>query len=80
LEYCVRDELINLIQLLITDFNVNPSICYNGAIRTAYGNNSLDIIELLWKDKRVKKTLKNDDENLYEILIKQDIKNKISSF
>jgi hypothetical protein len=38
------------------------------------------IIELLWQDQRVKDTLKNDNENIYNELIKKDFINNIINF
>jgi hypothetical protein len=35
---------------------------------------------LLWNDQRVKNSLKKDDLELYNKLVKEDIKNKIETF
>ena len=59
---------------------VNPTSDRNNAISVAAKNNHHDIVKLLWEDKRVKKSLINDNETLYDKLIQQDIQNKIKSF
>lgn len=46
----------------------------------SFNNEYVNIIKLLWKDERVKSSLKNDDDELYEELIKQDISDKIEGF
>jgi len=40
----------------------------------------LDIVNLLWQNQRVKYTLKVDDKELYNKLIKNDIKDKVKDF
>ena len=46
----------------------------------SFNNEYVNIIKLLWKDERVKSSLKNDDDELYDKLIKQDISDKIEEF
>ena len=41
---------------------------------------SKDILKLLWAEKTIKDTLKNNHIKLYNKLIKQDVENKIISF
>ena len=76
---------LDVIKLLLKDKRVDPSDASNWAISQSdeftidkLTRNS--IVLLLWKDSRVKNTLKNDDLLLYNKLIKQDIQNKISEF
>ena len=52
----------------------------NYIIRFAYNEGYLDIVNLLWQDQRVKDTLENDDKELYNELIKNDIKDKVEDF
>lgn len=46
----------------------------------SFNNKYINIVKLLWRDERVKNSLKNDDDELYNELIKQDISNKIELF
>lgn len=46
----------------------------------SFNNEYVNIIKLLWRDERVKNSLKNDDDDLYDKLIKQDIIDKIEEF
>ena len=46
----------------------------------AFQNKHFDIVNILWQDQRVKDALKIDDKELYNELIKNDIKEKIEVF
>lgn len=46
----------------------------------SFNNEYVNIIKLLWRDERVQSSLKNDDNELYNELIKQDISDKIGGF
>ena len=81
----------NVALILLNDKRVNPTDCNNQAIsQTAlkYGDPNYKPIQksyprltkLLWKDKRVKNSLKYDDSDLYEKLLLNDVKNKINNF
>jgi hypothetical protein len=70
----------DVIELLLTDLRVNPSDGDNFAIVEAYNHNFPKTVQLLWSDKRIKDTLNSQKPELYEILKKQDIENKISDF
>lgn len=69
---------IDIVKLIPQD--INPSSRNNHSIISSYKNMNTNIVELLWKDQRVKNTLKNDDLSLYNKLIKEDITNKIKAF
>ena len=71
---------IDIVKLLLNDKRVNPSINANIAIKMAFQNKHFDIVNILWQDQRVKDALKIDDKELYNELIKNDIKDKIEDF
>jgi ABC-type antimicrobial peptide transport system ATPase subunit len=71
---------IDIVKALLEYPEVNPADNCNRPMRNAVINNQQDLILLLWNDRRVKNTLKNDDINLYNKLIKLDIKDKIREF
>ena len=91
----VKNTHVCIFKLLLNDERVNPSDNNNNAIWLAnnlmpnflltntptfkYKKQSY-ILNYLWKDERVKNTLKKDNQELYEKLIKQDIQNKASEF
>jgi hypothetical protein len=88
-----EEGYFNMVTLLLNDHRVNPSDDKNYALRSAFNlviknKNSeqknkaeyKNIVEILWNDIRVKKTLKNDFIELYNILMKKNIKNKIEDF
>ena len=52
----------------------------NLPIRNASKKGYIDIVKLLFNDKRVKDTLQKNNLELYNELIKQNIKNKVSEF
>jgi hypothetical protein len=69
-----------IVKLLLNDERVNPLTLQNSAIYFAYNNNHQDIVQLLWKNKLIKKNLVKHEPKLYNILLENDIKNKISEF
>ena len=69
----------DIVKLLLNDNRVNPA-AYNWAIINASIEGHCDIVNLLWQDQRVKNSLKNDNEKLYNQLIKKDIKDKVEIF
>jgi hypothetical protein len=71
---------INIVKLLLNDERVDPSDGNNWAIRDAFYFHQTEILKLLWNDKRVKISLHNHDEDLYNKLTTEEIKNKIESF
>jgi hypothetical protein len=60
--------------------NTDPSVCKNKITYYAYDHNKIEILDILWNDERVKKTLHNDYDFLYNRLLKKDIKSKIEKF
>ena len=76
----IENNDIKNVKLLLNHPKVNPSDKDNWAIRYASIEGHYDIVNLLWQDQRVKNTLENDNEKLYNKLIKKDIKEKIGFF
>lgn len=73
-----QHDHIEIVKLLLNDKRVDPSDNENLAISLAKGND--EIVHLLWKDKRVKNTLDFDDPELYNELIRFNIKEKVENF
>jgi hypothetical protein len=86
---------LDVIILLLKDKRVDPSDYSNNAIFTinniipnGFLNNSVlksykkhfIILDLLWNNKKVKNTLRNDQPEIYSKLMKKDITNKIDKF
>lgn len=73
-----------VVELLLNDERINPTIQNNNAIICAYNSEHKKTLKLLWNDTRVKATLKKDFIELYDELIKDDIKanikKKVSEF
>jgi hypothetical protein len=69
-----------IVSLLLNDSRVNPSDYSNYAIKEAYRHLHKEVVNLLWQNVRVKNTLKNDDIEIYNELIKKDIKLKVENF
>ena len=80
IRYCSKYGYIDIVKLLLKDKRVSPSDHHNDAIDLASENGHINIIKLLWSCKSVKNTLNKNNLILYNQLIKQDIKNKISKF
>ena len=73
-----------VVELLLTDKRVDPSdhdnICIMHSMNNMHNNDYVDIVALLWKDKRVRKKLQENNPNEYMELMKPIVKNKISDF
>ena len=82
IRYSSHHGHIEIIKLLLKDKRVDPSDYNNWAIRGTAASEKLsfEILDLLWNDTRVKTTLKNNNLELYNKLVEQDIKNKVSEF
>ena len=72
--------LTEVVRKLLEDRSVDPSEALNSSISIAHDEKFYTIVQLLWKNKKVKKTLAKDDEVLYQLLVKQDIENKLRCF
>lgn len=70
---------LKLVEILLQDKRVDPSTSKNYTIKNSIFADE-KITQLLWKDKRIRKTLKNDNPELYTTLITSEVKNKISEF
>jgi hypothetical protein len=66
--------------LLLNDPRVDPTEYENKAISYAFKNENEPLTDLLWNDPIVKNTLKKDQLNLYNFLIKKDLKSKVEKF
>jgi hypothetical protein len=73
-----NEKPFEIIKMLLNDQRIDPSIYFNLNIKSFSCCNV--IIDLLWTNKKVKKSLEKDDKELYDILIKQDLKEKIIKF
>jgi hypothetical protein len=69
-----------MVKTLLEDPRVDPTESENYSIKFANNKHNSAILNLLWSDQRIKNTLQNDDFIMYNILIKKDIKKKVSEF
>lgn len=65
---------------ILEDRTVNASFNANSPIYYAHDKNLTEIVDILWDQKSIKDSLLKDKPDLYRILIKKDIKEKISKF
>jgi hypothetical protein len=70
----------DIVQLLINDKRTNVTARSNYPIRKAFSAQKHNVVQLLWKIKRIRDTLKVSDNVLYNILLKESMKNKINGF
>ena len=70
----------DIVKLLLNDSRVDPSDQDNFAICHASDRKNTEMVELLWSKTSVKNTLKDNDHELYDELIKNDIRNNVLSF
>ena len=76
---CQNGQL-RMISLLIEDGKFNPIYKNNSGMKFAAKKSFFKIMKLLWDFDIVKNTLKNDNKIVYNIMIQQDVKNKIGDF
>jgi hypothetical protein len=74
-----------VVKLLLNDSRLDPTYpksCNYTFIQTYQrnGKNKSKILDLLWQDERIKKTLKINNNTLYYLFIKKDIQNKVKKF
>lgn len=75
----IIDNNISEVKSIIKDFS--PARFNNEAIGVAAERGNFEIVfTLLWKEECVKKTLKNDNLEVYNYFIQQDIQKKIGIF
>jgi hypothetical protein len=72
---------LELIQLIVNKYDINPTIGMNHASRLANEINAIDVLDYFWEDERVKKSLENDEPFIYKAqLIRNKIKNSLNYF
>ena len=77
---CVSHGFYEIVELLISNHNFDPSDMHNWAIHIAYKDVKNDFMNLLWNDKRVRKTLKEDNLEIYHFMKKIYCQNNILDF
>lgn len=78
--YLIHNRDIEILKFIMKDNRANLTLYENFAIRTAFEKEYFEIVKILWNDKNIKKTLKNDNIELYNNLIVKDIHSKIGNF
>lgn len=84
--YAIRAGSFNIIELLLKQPAIDPSVFNNCCIIHLYydysnkNNDNLNIIYKIWNNKKVKETLLFDDKYIYDQLKKIDLKNNIKQF
>ncbi len=78
--FAIRQEHYDIAYLLINDKRIPLDKYENAIIKTAFNYKLEDMIDLIWKDKAVRNTLINDDNELYNIFTQQNITNKLIEF
>ena len=71
---------LDIVKLLLKNNRVNPADNGNLPIYSAFMHHHKDILNLLWNDKRVKKSLKKDYPDLLKLLLFEERQRKIKDF
>jgi hypothetical protein len=79
-EFALQKKSFSCLKILIEDGRIDPSKDYNFLIQDLFDEEQHELVELLWKDNRIKDTLKEDNEYLYDMFIKKSIEKKINLF
>ena len=70
----------NIVQYLLKDKRVDPTSSDNYAIIKAHTRGENDVVKLLFSQPNVRKSLVESNSELYNLLMKKYIKNKVSKF
>jgi hypothetical protein len=79
-ENCCEISAYKTLSALLSHNKFNPISQNNAFITEAFNNKKQTIVDLLWSNKKVKDTLENDNNTLFNYLSQIDLKNKIGSF
>ena len=71
---------LDMLKLLVNDKRVDPSDGHNQGIIWAWEQGHYEIVDFLFQDVRVKKSLKNNHIKLYNIINKKFVDKKIKEF
>jgi hypothetical protein len=63
-ELAIKNNNLKILKLLIRNLETPINAEYNQAIRCAFYFEKYDIVKFLWKNEKIKKTLKNDEKSL----------------
>jgi len=58
-------EDLDTLKLLLTDNRVNPACSSNFALKTAYRRKNTEMIQVLWKSKKVRNEIFNENIEIY---------------
>ena len=73
----IKKNYFEVTDILLKEKDIDPSMNCNILIQTAFKKKQQHIVELIWKNKNVKKSLMNDSIELYNQL---KTKNTLSNF
>lgn len=80
LQWASQKAHYDIVELLIKDPRINPADRKNLVIIDAYQRKNIHLVNLYWADYRVRDSLQIDNIDLYNKLMKDDIKNKLKGF
>ncbi len=80
IEGAVERGHLSVVKVLLKYGLFNPSNSSNHFIIQAAANNNLEMVQLLWKDERVKDSLLKDQPDLYNKFKTLDIQKNIETF
>lgn len=80
LQVSVREEFVDIVNLILEDNQIDPTLYNNSAIKIAIEIDNKKIIKTLWKKHNVKKYFKEHDKELYNEICKSDVQDKVKQF
>ena len=78
--FAAENGYTEITKILLKKSKIDPSCRNNIAIKLASENKHTTIVNLLFNTKIVRDTLKNNDLDLYNSLIKKHVSNNIETF
>jgi ankyrin repeat protein len=80
LEQAVKFGYTDIVKSFLNDKRISPEINENWLIRQAHYCKRYEVVRLLFKNKYVKETLQTQFPDFFELIIKELISDKITSF
>jgi hypothetical protein len=80
LNFACEKGYLDVVKFIIKKKEVDITFGSNSFIYIACINKHMDIVHLLWKQNKIKETLKKDKPELYNLLVSIKMKQKIKDF
>jgi hypothetical protein len=75
-----KEGQVEVVALLLQDSRIDPTSLCNWSIERAFLDKHFEVVKLLFNEERVFNTLKINNENLHNDILKMNIQDKVNNF